>query len=201
MKSSAGFLFTFTTLKGGYFLGGAKFSGKSCLVCHEVEYYCAYNLAFSKALRVQNKAIILWSCHLVVVEPHTFALKMIPHDSGGRLCLSPSHPLNLRVSPTLLRRGGKPKNSMNSIFFFQFKSSTPSVGRPHKFLILFRYGKMTQHFHERHILLIWLEKKAHKFGKRKLKPPSSKSLKFIFILVVNPTHHLESKVEKAAVQG
>ena len=59
MKSNAGFLFTFTTLKGGYFLGGAKFSGKSCLVCHEVEYYCAYNLAFLKALRVQNKAIIL----------------------------------------------------------------------------------------------------------------------------------------------
>ena len=59
MKSSAGFLFTFITLKGGYFLGGAKFSGKSCLVCHEVKCYCAYNLAFSKALRVQNKAIIL----------------------------------------------------------------------------------------------------------------------------------------------
>ena len=117
MKSSAGFLFTFTTLKGGYFLGGAKFSGKSCLVCHEVEYYCAYNLAFLKALRVQNKAIILWSCHLVVVEPHTFALKMIPHDIGGRLCLSPSHPLNLRVSPTFLRRGGKPKTVWIPHFF------------------------------------------------------------------------------------
>ena len=62
MKSSAGFLFTFTTLKGGYFLGGAKFSGKSCLVCHEVEYYCAYNLAFLKALRVQNKQLF---CDLV----------------------------------------------------------------------------------------------------------------------------------------
>ena len=143
----------------------------------------------------------MWSCHLVVVEPHTFALKMIPHDSGGRLCLSPSHPLNLRVSPTLLRRGGKPKNSMNSIFFFNSNHQPLVSVAPTNSWFSFVMVKWHNISMKGIFYSFDLKKKAHKFGKRKLKPPSSKSLKFIFILVVNPTHHLESKAEKAAVQG